>query len=114
MSHAIKPWCQSKIRSRVARSGARQDLENRSNSLRLGSADAVLVLALPVTGTSSDIPSAHTAMAAAQPGEIRHSADFAAPESRRMCCPEVLKQSLIPLHGPTWQSSRSGNKKAKS
>jgi len=80
----------------------------------LGSGGAVLELALPVTGTSSDTPLAHIAMAAAQAVETRHSADFAAPESHRMYFLEVLKQSLSPLHGPTWQSSRSGNKNVKS
>lgn len=107
-----------RISGRVARSGERLGPEkSHSNSLRSGSADAVLVLGLPVSGTSSDTPSARTAMAAAaaaEPVETRHSADFAAPESCIMYCQEEQKLSLNQwLHGPTWLGSRSKQKKIK-
>lgn len=99
------------ISSHVATSGVRLGPEiHHSSSLRLGSADAALALGLPAIGTGSGNPSAHTAMAAAaaaEPVETHHSDEFAAPESRIVCCLEQQKQSLNRLHGPTWQGSHS-------
>lgn len=65
---------------------------------------------LPVTGTSSGGPSAHTAKAAVEPVESHHSADFAAPESHSKHSLEELKQSWSWHHGATLPNCRSRNK----
>lgn len=97
------------INSHVARSGARWGPESRSNSLRWGFADAVAVAlgwVLPGTGRSSYIPSARRVRLAAEPVDIHHCVDSAAPGSRRT---NWLEEFSNRLRGPTWLSYRSGS-----
>lgn len=94
-----------KLSNHAATSGGMSDPDDRSNSLRQGSAGAVLEPVLPETGTCSNSSSARTEMGAAEPVDSCRFVDSAAPESHNTYYPEELKQSWSRLHVATWRSS---------
>ena len=78
---------------------------NHSSSLRLDFAD-VLVMALPVSGTSLGSPMPQAAMSADSDEFHCAGSDL---DSCRMCLLEVPTLSSNPHRESTWQGSHSGD-----